>query len=419
VDHGRLAAHLVIRDITKRLAAQAVARRAEERLREAQKMEAIGALAGGVAHEVNNMMVVVLGASDLLLRNSAVPDEWTRDLRDIWNAADRSATVTRQLLAFSRRAVHLPHAIDLDTLVHNVEQTVQRLLGDTRQLVLLLDGPLGVMVDGGQIEQVIINLVLNARDAMPTGGKLTITTTCAVIDKDVRGCSGTPIPEGRYGLMSIRDTGVGIDAENLVRLFEPFFTTKPVGEGTGLGLAAVYGIMEQNRGFVAVESTPALGTTFSLYFPLVPDATPPASQHGQPAVATTLVRPGAMILVVDDEPAVLKITGRILEADGFLVQLAPDGKAALASVAREGPPDLVLTDLVMPGMGGAELARRLAADWPDLPVLFVSGYATDDVRREWGVDSRRFLLQKPFTAEELIRKVAAILPIARAKSLVP
>ena len=418
VDKGRLAAHLVIRDITKRLEAQGVARRAEERLREAQKLEAIGALAGGVAHEVNNMMVVVLGASDLLLRNSALPDDWARDLRDIWNAADRAATVTRQLLAFSRRAVYLPQAIDLDTLVRNVEQTVGRLLGDERQLALVLGGPLGVMVDGGQIEQVIVNLVLNARDAMPTGGQLTITTRGAVIDADLREWAGTPIPHGRYGLMSIRDTGVGIDASNLARLFEPFFTTKPVGEGTGLGLAAVYGIMEQNAGFVAVESTPALGTTFNLYFPLVPDATPPAWPHDQPPVAAAAVRAGATILVIDDEPSVLKITGRILEAEGFRVRLASDGESALTSVAREGRPDLVLTDLIMPGMSGAEVARRLAADWPDLPILFVSGYSTDEFRREWGVDSKRILLQKPFTAEELIHKIAAVLSFARAKDKV-
>ena len=384
-------------------------RRSEERLKAAQKMEAIGVLAGGVAHEVNNMMVVVLGASDFLLRNPAIPEGWTRDLRDIWNAADRAATVTRQLLAFSRRAVHLPHAIDLDTLVRNVELTVGRLLGDTRQLTLVLGGPLGVMVDGGQIEQVIINLVLNARDAMATGGTLTITTTGAVIDDDVRGCAGTPIPDGRYGLMSIRDTGVGIDPANLARLFEPFFTTKPVGEGTGLGLAAVYGIMEQNAGFVAVESTPALGTTFNLYFPLAPDGVPSAGPHGPPAAAATVVRSGATILVIDDEPAVLNITGRILEAEGYRVRLVPDGESALASVAREGAPDLVVTDLIMPGMGGAEVARRLVAECPELPILFVSGYSTDDLRREWGVDSKRFRLQKPFTAEDLIQKVAKVL----------
>jgi PAS domain S-box-containing protein len=416
VDKGRLAAHLVIRDITKRLEAQTEARRAEERLREAQKMEAIGALAGGVAHEVNNMMVVVLGASDLLLRNAAIPRDCTRDLQDIWNAADRAATVTRQLLAFSRRAVHQAHAIDLDTLVHNVEPAVGRLLGDGRQLALVLGGPLAVMVDGGQIEQVIVNLVLNARDAMPTGGMLTITTTSAVIDRDVRGCAGTPIPDGLYGLMSIRDSGVGIDAANLARLFEPFFTTKPVGEGTGLGLAAVYGIMEQNAGFVAVESTPALGTTFNLYFPLLPEAKLPAGVHEQAAVATPVVGAGSTILVIDDEPAVLKITGRILEADGFRVQLAPDGEGALASVAREGPPDLVLTDLIMPGIGGAEMAQRLTAEWPDLPILFVSGYSTDDFRREWGAGSRRYFLQKPFTAKELIQKVVAVLSLAGAKS---
>jgi PAS domain S-box-containing protein len=268
VDKGRPAAHLVIRDISKRLAAQNVARSAEERLREAQQMEAIGALAGGVAHEVNNMMVVVLGASDLMLRNPAIPEDWARDLRDIWNAADRAATVTRQLLAFSRRAVHLPHAIDLDTLMRNVEQTIGRLLGDTRKLAQVLGGPLDVMVDGGQIEQVIINLVLNARDAMPDDGTLTITTSRAVIDKDVRGWAGTPIPDGRYGLVSIRDTGVGIDATNLARLFEPFFTTKPVGEGTGLGLDIVRRLVDRSDGSIEVESEPGR-TEFRVALPVV------------------------------------------------------------------------------------------------------------------------------------------------------
>jgi len=409
VDKGRAAAHLVIRDITKRLAAQAVARRAEERLRESQKMEAIGALAGGVAHEVNNMMVVVLGASDLLLRNTAMPEKWARDLQDIWNAADRAATVTRQLLAFSRRAVYLPHAIDLDTLVRNVEPTVRRLLGETRPLTLELGGPLGVMVDGGQIEQAIINLVLNARDAMPAGGTLTITTRSAVIDQDVPGCAGPRIPDGRYGMLSIEDTGVGIEASDLARLFEPFFTTKPVGQGTGLGLAAVYGIMEQNAGSVAVESTPARGTTFNLYFPLVRTEAPSAQPYDQPAVATATVQAGAKILVIDDEPTVLKITGRILEAGGFRVQLAKDGASALASVAQEGAPDLVVTDLIMPGMGGAEVAKRLVEDCPGLPILFVSGYSNDDLRRELGIGSKRFLLQKPFTAQELMQKVARVL----------
>jgi len=250
---------------------------------------------------------------------------------------------------------------------------------------------------------------------MPDDGTLTITTSGAVIDKDVRGWAGTPIPDGRYGLVSIRDTGVGIDATNLARLFEPFFTTKPVGEGTGLGLAAVYGIMEQNKGFVAVQSTPGSGTTFNLYFPLVPDAGPLAGPQEQPPLAPPVVRPGATILVIDDEPSVLKITGRILEAAGFRVHLAPDGESGLASVAREGPPDLVLTDLIMPGIGGAAVARRLARDWPDLPILFVSGFSTDEFRREWGADSKRFLLQKPFTADELSRRVASVLLSAGAK----
>lgn len=411
VDGDRLSAHLVIRDITERLVGQAAAALAEERLQKAHEMEVIGMLAGGVAHEVNNMMVVVIGASDFLLRDATMPEDRQRDLRDIRKAADRAATVTRQLLSFSRRAAHQPRLIDINTPVRNLEATIRRLLSDGQRLTMVLGGPLQVQIDCGQIEQVLVNLVLNARDAMPSGGTLTIATADSLVERDLAGVTGTPVPPGRYALIQVRDTGTGIDDATLLRLFEPFFTTKPVGQGTGLGLAAVYGILEQNGGYIAVESTLGVETTFTLYFPLLAGA-PPAERRAhprQPVVPGEVdSHGGATILVVDDEPGVRRVTRRILEGEGYRLKLAPDGAAALELVAREGPPDLVLTDLMMPGIGGAELAKRLHVDYPTLPILYMSGYAAADLEGESGEALKGFLVEKPFTREELIGRVAAV-----------
>ena len=411
VDGDRLSAHLVIRDITERLVGQAAAALAEERLQKAHEMEVIGMLAGGVAHEVNNMMVVVIGASDFLLRDATMSEDRMRDLRDIRKAADRAATVTRQLLSFSRRAAHQPRPIDINTPVRNLEATVRRLLVDGQHFTMVLGGPLQVQIDCGQIEQVIINLVLNARDAMPSGGTLTIATATCLVDKGVAGVTGTPVPPGRYALIQVRDTGTGIDDATLLRLFEPFFTTKPVGQGTGLGLAAAHGILEQNGGYIAVESTFGVETTFTLYFPLLEGA-PPAERRARPRQpGEQTARGGATILVVDDEPGVRRVTRRILEGEGFILKLAPDGAAALELVALEGPPDLVLTDLMMPGIGGAELAKRLRADYPALPILYMSGYASADLEGGSGEDLKGSLIEKPFTREELIRRVAAVFSV--------
>ncbi|MEO8139870.1 MAG: response regulator [Gemmatimonadota bacterium] len=411
MDGDRLSAHLVIRDITERLAGQAAAALAEERLQQAHEMEVIGMLAGGVAHEVNNMMLVVIGASDFLLRDATMPEDRLRDLRDIRKAADRAATVTRQLLSFSRRAAHQPRPIDINTPVRNLEATIRRLLLDGQQFAMVLGAPLQVQVDCGQIEQVLVNLVLNARDAMPSGGTLTIATADALVDRDLAGVTGTPVPPGRYALIQVRDTGTGIDDATLLRLFEPFFTTKPIGQGTGLGLAAVYGILEQNGGYIAVDSTLGLETTFTLYFPLLAGA-PPAERRVNPRKpglsGQVDTHGGATILVVDDEPGVRRVTRRILEGEGYRLKLAPDGAAALELVSREGPPDLVLTDLMMPGFGGVELAQRLHADHPALPILYMSGYAASDLEGVSGADLSGSLIEKPFTREELIHRVAAV-----------
>ena len=413
LDHGRPSAHLVVQDITERLGLQASARLAEEHLQQAQKMEAVGALAGGVAHEVNNMMSVILGFSEFLLRAPEMAEERLAEVRHIVRAAERTAAVTRQLLAFSRRAFHRPQVLHLGSAVLDFEPVVRRLLGEDRQLALVADVSPRVKVDKGQLEQVIVNLALNARDAMPVGGTLTITTAETVVVTVVASGGGDTIPAGRYALLIVRDTGIGMDNATQTRVFEPFFTTKPVGKGTGLGLAAADGIMKQNEGYITVASTLGEGTTFTLYLPVLSDVDVierRGERRGEPPLpGPDAAQVGATILLVEDEPAVRAIAARSLERSGFRVLQASGGAAALELVDGEGRPDLVLSDLMMPGMGGAELARRLRERWPELPILFMSGYSVEDLVRQGAIGSERAILQKPFTPDGLVGSVAAAL----------
>ncbi|MEO8031101.1 MAG: response regulator [Gemmatimonadota bacterium] len=419
VDHGRPSAHLVLRDITDRLTAQEQARQSEKRLVEGQKLEAIGTVAGGVAHEVNNMMVVVLGACEFLLTDKASPSDQRRDLQAIHKAAGRAAALTRQLLAFSQRAAHQAHAVNLDDLVRALEPTVQRLLGEGNRLSVTLGGPLEVVVDSGQVEQVIVNLVLNARDAMPGGGVIVMTTARLEAKAGFKAYSGTIVPAGDYGVVTVCDTGTGIEAATLARIFEPFFTTKPMGQGTGLGLAAVHGIMEQNGGYISIETRLGVGTTFSLYFPAKPANAFEEPAEIQPPLAPVAGILGATVLVVDDEPAVRTITARMLQTGGYRTRQASSGAEALEAVARNGPPDLVLSDLMMPGIDGAELARRLGLNWPRLPVILMSGYSAGSLQDDTILGPNISLIQKPFTRDELLGLVASILAthgVARAAS---
>ena len=413
LDHGRPSAHLVVQDITERIDVQRAAHLVEEHLQQAQRMEAVGALAGGVAHEVNNMMSVILGFSDFLLQDPAMAEERLSDVRHIVRAAERTAAVTRQLLAFSRRAFHQPEVLDLGPVVHDLERVVRRLLGEERQLALTSDASPRVRVDKGQLEQVIVNLALNARDAMPAGGTLTITTAETQLPGEVASGDGVAIPAGRYAIIVVRDSGVGMDDATQARVFEPFFTTKAVGQGTGLGLAAAAGIMRQNGGYIALASEPGKGATFTLYLPVLSDAdvverrAEPRGEQQPPGgdAAPT----GGTVLLVEDEPAVRAIAARSLERGGFQVLQASDGSAALEVLRRHGQPDLVLTDLLMPGIGGAELARRVRERWPELPILFMSGYSIEDLRREDAADFEGVLIQKPFTPDGLVKSVAAAL----------
>ena len=401
--------HLVIRDISERLAAGQRMREVEERLHQAQRMEAVGALAGGVAHEINNMMSVVLGFADFLLRDPKVPAARRSDARHIVRAARRAATVTSQLLSFSRRAFHEPQVIDLGEVVRDSEPVVQRLLGASRHLALATVGTPRVRIDPRQVDQVIVNLALNARDAMPMDGTLTMTTAEVELTEKRTLAGGVVVPAGHYGLLVMRDTGVGMDSETQARIFEPFFTTKQVGEGTGLGLAATYGIIKQNDGYIAVASAPGEGAEFSVYLPLASTAIG-GERRTSPRPPVGGARPsGATVLLVEDEPGVRAVAARILTFGGFRILEASDGNEALELVGLHGPPDLVLTDVVMPTLGGAELARRLRARWPSLPILFMSGYSTEALRHQGALGSETVTIPKPFTPDGLLWSVTAAL----------
>lgn len=412
MDHGRPAAHLIIRDVTERLAAERAAREFEERLQQAQRMEMVGALAGGVAHEINNMMQVVLGFSDILLGTPDLSAKSLDDVREIVRAADRAATVTRQLLAFSRHAVHQPRVVSLGAILRDAEPMVRRMVGEVVRVEVMSEPAPHVLADPDQLQQVILNLTLNAREAMPSGGSLVLSTDAVVLPDAQAAVAGLNIPAGHYGTLRVQDTGSGMAAEVLARCFEPFFTTKPVGQGTGLGLAAILGILTQNHGYITVESAPGQGSTFTLYLPL--RAAAAATTAGQPApvVRAPTPHPGATILVVDDEPAVRKIAARVLERSGWVVLQAPDAAGALALVDRHGPPHLVLTDLTMPGMGGGALARRLRERWPNLPIIFMSGFSVEELQRQGTDCAVDVLLQKPFAPGELVAKVVAVLGLA-------
>jgi two-component system cell cycle sensor histidine kinase/response regulator CckA len=383
-------------------------RAAEERVRLAQRLEAVGRLAGGVAHETNNQMTVVLGAASFLLRRSELPPEVRRDIETIRQAAERAAGVSTQLLAFSRRQLLRPQALEVDSVVAGMEPVLLRILGDECRLELRLDRkPKTVVADAGQLEQVLLNLALNARDAMGSGGVLTIETGVVELTESyARQRPGVSVQPGMYAVLTVTDTGHGMDRETVSHLFEPFFTTKPVGQGTGLGLSVVYGIVKQSGGYVWAYSEPGLGTSFRVYLPLAEMPVSPAVE--QPRRPRT--RSGETILVVEDDADVRRQVVRGLEEEGFAVAQAEHGAEALDLARRaDGNLHLVVSDVSMPTMPGRELARRLAEIRPDLPVLFISGYPGADVVRRGLLDAGRPFIQKPFTPEALAEKVRELL----------
>jgi two-component system cell cycle sensor histidine kinase/response regulator CckA len=382
-------------------------RQAAERARQGDRMEVVGQLAGGVAHEANNQMTVVLGAANFLLRRSDLPGEARNDVEHIRVAAERTASVTAQLLAFSRRQVLQPRVLELDEVVQGLEAVLRRALGERSTLVLRLGAASGrVKADPGQLAQVLLNLVLNARDAMPIGGRLAIETSVTELSEQyARLHPGIAVHPGIYALLAVSDTGHGMSPETLRHIFEPFYTTKPVGQGTGLGLATVYGIVKQSEGYVWAYSELGQGTTFKVYLPLETEATSRAPATPPPVRAS-----GEVVLVVEDEPTVRDMTSRVLQEYGYRVVVAAGAQEALALVSqRDQKVKLLITDVVMPGMDGPELARQVLALRPGLPVLFMSGYTDDEIVRRGLLQVGQPFLQKPFTPEALGREVAELL----------
>jgi PAS domain S-box-containing protein len=386
-------------------AAHQALQRSEEQLRHAQKMEAIGRLAGGIAHDFNNMLSAILTYATLL--KSSVPEDLVEDLEQIRLAGERAAGLTRQLLAFSRRQILDPQPVDMNRVVVDVERMVSRLIGEHIELRLALSDRIGlVRVDQTQLEQVVLNLVLNARDAMPRGGRLTLETRSIELDDEYAEAHPETTP-GPHVLLVVSDTGVGMDADTRARIFEPFFTTKPAGSGTGLGLATVYGVVKQSGGHVWVYSEPGRGTSFKIYLPLL---TSDMAASAPPPHEPVHLTGHETILLVEDEDVVRRAARSILERRGYAILETRSAAEALAiAEAHAGPIHLLLTDVIMPHTHGRELATRVAATRPNVRVLFMSGYTDATVVQHGVLDDTAHHIDKPLTPDALARKVRQVL----------
>ena len=364
-------------------------------------------MAGGIAHDFNNLLTAIIGYSDLTLRRLPPGDPLRRNVEEIKRAADRAASLTRQLLAFSRKQVLQPKVLDLNTVVAEMHQMLQRLIGADIALRTVLEPALGhVRADPAQLEQVVMNLVLNARDAMPQGGKLLIETANVELDEELAR-RYVSVQSGPHVMLAVSDTGQGMDEDTCARIFEPFFTTKERGKGTGLGLSTVYGIVKQSGGSIWVYSEVGRGTTFKIYLPRVEEATDALL----PSAAPTAMPPGTeTVLLVEDDAVVRQMTRGILEMSGYQVLEAAQGSEALLVAEQQGEAiQLLLTDVVLPQMSGRELAKQLTSLHPEVRVLYMSGY-TDEAIVHYGVlDEGTAFLEKPFTPDGLLRKVRAVL----------
>ncbi len=402
LDNSEKAGHLVgfITDITEQ-------RMLEEQLRQSQKMEAVGRLAGGLAHDFNNLLTVIKGYSRMVLDDPRREDRVRANVEHIDAAAERAASLTRHLLAFSRKQVLQPKVIDLNALIVNLDTMLRRLIGEDILVVTMTARDLGsVKADPGQIEQVIMNLVVNARDAMPSGGKLTLETANVDLDADyAREHEG--VRPGPYVMLAVSDTGSGMDLQTQSRIFEPFFTTKELGRGTGLGLSTAYGIVKQSGGHIWVYSELNRGTTFKIYFARVEDPAGKVQQLTKPAIPT---EGHETLLLVEDDQQVRELTHSVLVACGYTVIVAENGPAAVKICEQQGSDiDLLLTDVVMPGISGREVASQVSARWPKIKVLYMSGYTENSIVHHGVLDIGTFFLAKPFTPAALANKVREVL----------
>ncbi|MBI2839147.1 MAG: response regulator [Acidobacteria bacterium] len=388
----------VLSDITER-------RRLDEESWQARRLEAIGQIAGGVAHEFNNLMATITGYSSLLLRDAGVEGGIMRPVEGIMDSAVRGAALTRQLLAFSRQQILDPVAVNLNVVLHNIGSVLGSMLGEDIRVVTSVQADLWpIRADPGQLEQVLLNLARNARDAMPDGGTLTLETTNVTL---VQPDTTADIPPGSYAQLAITDTGCGMDEETQARAFEPFFSTKGGEHGSGMGLPTVHGVTKQSGGGIKITSAPGTGTTIRILLPRV-DATPETGQGS--ALQPSELHGTETIMLVEDEDAVREMAEEVLTRAGYRALTAPDGLEALRRCdAHGGPIHLVVTDVIMPRLGGVTLARWLTASRPELKILFISGYAGELVNDSTWTGPRPQLLQKPFTTDELLRKIRDVL----------
>jgi PAS domain S-box-containing protein len=385
----------IVRDITDR-------KKLEEQLRQSQKMEAVGRLAGGIAHDFNNLLSVIVGYT-YVLQSSLPDDEVLRNSAEqVMNAADKASSLTRQLLAFSRRQVLQPEIIDLNDILAGMEKMLPRVIGEDIEIRTVPTPDIKrVKADPGQIEQVIMNLVVNARDAMPNGGKLTMET--GDVRFNAHDAAAHNVRPGDYVLLAVSDTGIGMDAETRAHIFEPFFTTKEPGRGTGLGLATVYGIVNQSGGYVWVYSEVGKGTTFKIYFPATSAQPEPSRISREPQIALT---GHETVLLVEDEANLRTLIEQVLGGQGYKVLVANTGEAALELVKQhKGPIHLLITDVVMPRMGGKQLVDQLAPQRPEMKVIFMSGYTNNALLHNEALQQDALFLQKPFTPDVLLKKV--------------
>ncbi len=396
--HGQVEKLIIVnRDVTAR-------RSLEDQFRQAQKMEAVGRLSGGVAHDFNNLLGVIIGYAEFLQEQLDPENTLRSSVDEILNAGKRAAALTRQLLAFSRQQVLDPKVIDLNGAVSDMEKLLRRLIGEDVELSTRLASDMGrVKADQGQLEQVVMNLAVNARDAMPQGGTLIIATENMVMDDTFVRRYPYPVQPGPYVCLSVTDSGIGMDAETKARAFEPFFTTKEKGKGTGLGLSTVYGVVKQSGGYIDIFSSPGAGTTFKIYLPRIDEAVN-LPTPGQGAAGSFEGK--ETILLAEDEASLRRLTRTTLEQSGYKVLEAKDGVEALAvSQACNLPIDLLLTDIVMPGMGGLALAQELSRRRPEMRVVYMSGYTGQGVGGQGPIDPGSDFLSKPFTRVVLARKI--------------